>query len=436
MRLKYIFYLLVLAMIVSCSREDEITPLEPEIITDPPVELEVGDINGIVKDINGDLLPDAKVQLFSEVELIAEITTNDDGSFNFRDVFIGLEYTILVEKESFHESIVLVIDDHFDNSNIEINLLDVVNFPFVTNDANPLDSNFVLVTGNVETSSGEPVEALIKAFDLVTSECYNVAFSLFGEFQMFLPRDIEVALMVQPLNCTVLTELVITDFNTSEEVVPTLIFDAEEESAEVSGKVLDCNSGNNIEGYLMVQGGISPPFRVDIVNGNYEFEVSGCALNFIYIEVFSFQDELLHTEYIQPENQLIELDILVCEFGNFDFGDLSLIINDVDSLNFNVAAIQIYDDMYIIFGQEMTNVGIQIRGQPNTEVEDIEFNLSYNGEYFFGSEELTMEFEIIESNSLYFTHRITGQVSGNLNNNYTNEPLSIFGYFDIPLFAY
>ena len=90
MRHLLIFILCLSFFLGSCSREDIVDNSIPdEIIIPPSEEVEVGDINGIVKGNNGELLTAATVKLYNETELIAETTTNTFGEFDFVDVFVG-----------------------------------------------------------------------------------------------------------------------------------------------------------------------------------------------------------------------------------------------------------------------------------------------------------------------------------------------------------
>ena len=91
MRFGFIFLLILILGLASCSREDMVGEWDEEIEIPPSELLDISDINGIIRSIDGEIISNADIKLVSDNEIIAETTSDQNGEFIFYDLIEDLE---------------------------------------------------------------------------------------------------------------------------------------------------------------------------------------------------------------------------------------------------------------------------------------------------------------------------------------------------------
>ena len=193
----------------SCSREDMVDNSIPDEITIPPSkEVEVGDINGIVKGNNGELLSSAIVKLYNETELIAETNTNSFGEFDFIDVLEEDVYKIFVLKDSYYASIAFISEDHFDNEDVEIDLFLGTSVSPTGQPIDLLDPNYIILYGEITNVEGNPVNSNIFIITEDGNFFYQSAIKN-GNYAALIPKNMEVLLQIyQTSGCPLFDEII------------------------------------------------------------------------------------------------------------------------------------------------------------------------------------------------------------------------------------
>ena len=91
MRFGFIFLLILILGLASFSREDMVGEWDEEIEILPSELLEISDINGIIRSIDGEIISNADIKLVSDNEIIAETTSDQNGEFIFYYLIEDLE---------------------------------------------------------------------------------------------------------------------------------------------------------------------------------------------------------------------------------------------------------------------------------------------------------------------------------------------------------
>lgn len=303
---KFLFYILLLSVVfAACSREDFVGEMETEEIIPPSEELIVGDINGIIKGQNGELLESALVQLYNETELIDETTTDASGAFKFIDVFEDDNYKLFVKKEAFSVAVSVVNDNHFDNQEIEIDLFEELFTSPFGSPVSPLDPNYVILYGEFEDSQGNAVNAEMA---LISN---HIFFSLStirnGQYSTFIPKNESVELFINQMGqCQLFPEPILIQPLTSntQQDFKSVVDNSEQ---NYRGSIIDCDS-SLINGYMEIL--VNDEFQYqDIVDGQFEFEVSNCNTEFIWYSIFDDFDDQLHYGYFEPNLTFHEIQI-------------------------------------------------------------------------------------------------------------------------------
>ncbi len=193
--------LLLLVGITSCNKE-EITTEDPEVIIDPPIEIEYPVARGIVKDEDG-TLADTKVSVYQEGELKGETFSNSDGEYSTIDIetIQGEDLVIKFSKEDYNSSYRKRSLDILKSNSLDVEL--------VTNDGAsgypqlfPGITEYISMSGYIKNSDGNPGFAKVKAeltaifYDdgIVGGQgVYNISYSEItdgnGYYELILPLE-------------------------------------------------------------------------------------------------------------------------------------------------------------------------------------------------------------------------------------------------------
>ena len=263
----------------SCSREDMVDNSIPDEITIPPSkEVEVGDINGIVKGNNGELLSSAIVKLYNETELIAETNTNSFGEFDFIDVLEEDVYKIFVLKDSYYASIAFISEDHFDNEDVEIDLFLGTSVSPTGQPIDLLDPNYIILYGEITNVEGNPVNSNIFIITEDGNFFYQSAIKN-GNYAALIPKNMEVLLQIyQTSGCPLFDEInLLGPYDSNTEIN----FQSEESMSNesVSGIVTVCDSTVLESGTLEFWSNDGNVIQVEIENGQFDFILKVVILN-------------------------------------------------------------------------------------------------------------------------------------------------------------
>gem|GEM_PF-6892037 len=356
-----LIFLLSTFFLASCSREDTVGETLVEPIDVPPVEIEVGDINGIVKDNNGQLLSSATVKLYNETELVSETSTNSFGEFYFVDVFQHDEYKLMVVKDSYFASIAFVSDEHFNNEEVEIDLFfGISQFPFIQ-PTDLLDPNYILLYGTISDADQEPVETNLFIINSEGSYLYQTKVNN-GDYAVLVPKNQEIAFFIYPNDpgmCTLFPEEIrLGPFEENTE----RNFQSEESTSStfVEGFVSVCDStalaNGTLEYWSFVDG---ENVQVDIVDGQFSFEYEDCDFDHIQFNIIDDFGEVIYFGFIEDVQFFLEINI-DCDLS-CDFGEATLTVIESQA-EFNFGAIAFANEFstsmqIVLIGQDLSEIG-------------------------------------------------------------------------------
>ena len=323
----------------SCSREDFVGEVDEEIIIPPSEEVEVGEINIKVSDTNGDPLSSADISLYSGDSLVINTNTDENGTFLFRDLFTLESYLLVTEKDDYHTNYTVISQNHFEDAQLEIELLDTDAFGGPINELDPLDEDVIVISGTLVDEDGLPTEAFISYswgahFDIYFS------FSFSGQFSILAPRSEEIRFQVIPQCATgPFEEFLLGPFAESTDVGE-LMLDSPAIDL-VSAEVFDC-SGLVDFGTVVIRD-IFTGVVVDsipIIDGTFEMEFDPCTGFDFELEIYI--DGSVH--YISDQNFELGVDpytgeiiwtINICQALLESEGEISVIVGTTDTIYFD-----------------------------------------------------------------------------------------------------
>ncbi len=334
----------------SCSREDMVDNSIPDEITIPPSkEVEVGDINGIVKGNNGELLSSAIVKLYNETELIAETNTNSFGEFDFIDVLEEDVYKIFVLKDSYYASIAFISEDHFDNEDVEIDLFLGTSVSPTGQPIDLLDPNYIILYGEITNVEGNPVNSNIFIITEDGNFFYQSAIKN-GNYAALIPKNMEVLLQIyQTSGCPLFDEInLLGPYDSNTEIN----FQSEESMSNesVSGIVTVCDSTVLESGTLEFWSNDGNVIQVEIENGQFDFDFEGCDFEYINFQIYDEFNYLVYAGVFDGSDIFYQIN-LECNNILFETGTAELTYNNGQSvLALDVLAIkQSYSGQVLIF---------------------------------------------------------------------------------------
>ena len=432
----YLIYILCCSLFLgSCSREDmEGMSVTEEMI--PPSELvEVGEINGIVRGNDDELLGEALVQLYNEEELIKETTTNSEGEFVFVDVLLEDTYKVFVQKDSYNASISLILEDHFNDLAVEVSLLEnIVTSPFGQPES-PLDSNFVLFYGEIKDANEDLVSTEI-AFVTSFGQYFLQNRVIDGRYAVLLPIGEPINVFIFDLAACPLfpepisIEPLFTDTNRD------FISDVNVETQFLTGQVRDCIDEPLESGTIQFYSGNNDALDlVEIINGEYTLTVEGCVDEVLLYEVYDEFGENISIGVLVIFDDQIQDIIVPCNIEFPDQGYIFLDINNMDSLA--LPAFGFYQDFngsidVITFFEEdvLVHINFWDTGTSTAFVEKL--CITIDDRIYYPTESLELTYSITTPDpSFPFAQKLEGEFSGVFNNLF--EDIFISGIIDVPL---
>lgn len=317
MRFLILFCLSLLLLFNSCSREDFTGEWEDEIIIPPSEEIIVDDINGVVRDLQGELLSFVEVELYSEHELISEKETDSQGTFTFYDIIPGKEYVIRLSKEGFLSNFYPLTEDNIRSNEFDIALLTSDDNELSSNPLSPTDPSVIFLTGRLIDELGNEQETRVSYSWTGSSDSY-ITYTSNGLFSIPVPKAREVFAIYENA-CNISDELDIDEGPFDDDHnFGNIELDIEVGVFELSGFVVDC-FGEAIEYGLLniyVDDGIGTLIEeVEIDDGFFETELSDCFDDEFIFEVIVGQDSFPATAIIGINFGFADVLLSVCDTG-------------------------------------------------------------------------------------------------------------------------
>ena len=426
-------------VLTNCSREELMSDTEVEIEVPPPVEIEVAELNGVVKDNFGQLIPSATVELFLESEIVATTTTNTDGSFIFYDVFVEDGYRIFAEKDDFHGAVTTVEEDHFMSDDVELSLL-----PIETAIGNSEDfglenaENLVLISGRIVNEEGEGVNGFLMHFyENFTQPTFNATLVIDGYFEIFVLRGQEFQWSGDLQSCGDLFEVFTAIENVFFEDTELGIITISQESSSilVSGQIFDCDNELYFGDAIIEVWSDGILHTFEVTGPDYEINVPNC-FNFGQLD-FRFYTEsnpfggIETTVYYNQGQDNIQFDFSACNLSNTEFGYGNIFFG-TDSIGITVVQANSYGNQFVIGGFSTdfplytVAFEFQASGIGEYEVQDFVFLDLLDGTTYF-SEEMT--FTVLEfPTTLPGTMR--GFIEGKVIHELSGEEFDFLGFFE------
>ena len=426
-------------VLTNCSREEFMSETEVEIEVPPPVEIEVAELNGVVKDNFGQLIPSATVELFLESEIVATTTTNTDGSFIFYDVFVEEGYRIFAEKDDFHGAVTTVEEDHFMSDGVELSLLPIET-AIGNSDVFHLDNadNLALVSGRILNEEGEGVNGfLIHIYHNISQPTVNATLVIDGYFEILVLKGQEFQWNGDLQSCgdsfEVLAQLDNIFFEDTD--LGNIIISQESSSIVVSGQIFDCDNELFYDDVLIEVWSYGSMYTFEVTGPDYEINVPNCfgfgQFDFqIYTESNPFGGIETTVFYNQGQDN-IQFDFSVCDPFNTNKGFGNIFFNS-DSINIGIFQASRNGNLYEIGGFSTDfplytfAFGFQADGLGEYQVLDFVFVDLLDGTTYF-SEEMT--FTVLEFPNT-FPGTMRGFIEGNVIHELSGEEFDFLGFIE------
>jgi len=190
--------LLLIAGLTSCNKE-EITMDEPEVILDPPEEIQYAVARGVVKDEDG-ILADVKILVYQEGNLIGETYSNADGEYSTIDIETSVGEDLILEftKEEYNTSFRKRSGDNLKSAlDVElINSKDVYGNP--SSIPVPDAEEFVSLSGYIKDLDDGPSRARV-IIEYMKDGVNFVSTTLSdsdGYYELLIAKDIEIGISI------------------------------------------------------------------------------------------------------------------------------------------------------------------------------------------------------------------------------------------------
>lgn len=362
--------LLLLVGITSCNKE-EITIEDPEVIIDPPEEIEYPVARGIIKDENG-TLANAKIDVYQLGELMGNTFSNFDGEYSTIDIetIQGEDLVIKFSKEDYNSSYRKRSLDILKSNSLDVEL--------VTNDGAsgypqlfPGITEYVSMSGYIKNSDGNSGFAKIKAeltaiyYDdgVVGGQgVYNISYSEItdgnGYYELILPLEssnLRVVILNDEYCTDYLTEQLVGSVHglaepmgpfTEDVILPdyTVYNRTSAPLLELAGQVTNCDGSisvwPSVELYLIAEDGFTVVNSLEIgTDGSFFYSDAECmGLPYTIKMVGSDFLENKHSdtlEYLIVDGVYNNSSILLENCNETVSGNSSAVVN-VDGVDYNI----------------------------------------------------------------------------------------------------
>ncbi len=322
--IRSIYTIFLLSLCLTSCYKDSITVDESEIVIPPSEEVEVYQVQGLVQDVNGGVIPNIKVQLIADNEILDERVSDQDGTFQFNDLFNDTEYIVATQSNQYPT---IISSLNAATESIELSLLNNQEntFPFQVDNLDPTVDEIVIFNGSVESNSevNTRIHVLGESFGwynygiLNNSNNFNIPVKKDAVFDVYIENE-----------CGLQRIENYGPFSTSN---PNELIELEQEisSFTISGMVTDCEGEPIQEGEIFIGTNGNISYQTTIINGFYEQEIQGC--NVSEIVVFTNIASTINPfpTFITDLQTELELDFEICD-SIFSDGFMELRINNED----------------------------------------------------------------------------------------------------------
>jgi hypothetical protein len=309
-------------MLVGCNKDKIVTDIDEQI--DPPIEIGLIDIKGVIKSTNGVLLPDVIVSVHQNGKKIGSILSDQRGTYSTKSLPIDPLIPVTLE---YQKQGLIVTYKRFDADNLPTKIYNPL-LGKIGNDisvsfenlvlSSPSDTNLIKIWGYTKLANGTPVRG-VQCYAGWEYRLYNPNFlgmktgvSTYtnddGYFELLVPKNkliylstfyqkypdaflMECQLAFQNLDENPLKKFGFNEigpFNDDTEVLIRKDINVDIIMLNIKGRALRCDGSpvknGYLEGYIYsYQGAISIGYRSYIdsnyifgTNGEFQFYIEAC----------------------------------------------------------------------------------------------------------------------------------------------------------------
>ena len=329
MQSRNLMIFLLVCLVFSACRKDEIVDQEVLIETPPAEVLDVTQLKGIVQNRAGEILEDASIQLLLDNMIIAQATADEDGKFEFNDVILGESYLIYTQTEAYNTVISTI--GELENTITEIEVVMVQEgenpFPNQGNDFDPLDENVIILSGHLTNQTNETEGTLV----YISGEDHtwgNYTFSdNEGYFEIPVYKNEELWLFLNN-ECSLFENL--GDFET-DSYIGEVDFHNSQGTIHVFGEAVDCDGNPANEGLVIISS-MDIFYQIEVVDGTYAVDIAFCNTDSIQIIAFAdSQGAFYFSDFIEITGEEINHPVLFdCSFNNENYVNINLDGNEYE----------------------------------------------------------------------------------------------------------
>jgi len=263
---------------MACSREDFTGDWQEEVEIPPSEIVELDELNGIVRDTDGNPVENALLELFLDNTFVRQVNTDQNGVFSLPDLIEAENYAIRIIKEDHISGFIFLDENRRFDQDIAITLTPNAGSQFSDNPLNPVDDDVVFVGASIEFESSASSDESLYYSWTGNNDLY-LAHSVDGYYSMILP-DSEQALVYFESSCSSMEQVTELSqiFNKHTDLGDIFIVD-EQDFETISGFVFDCFGEPVDNSELLVYYNAvdsSSVLEIDIVDGIFEAEVPSC----------------------------------------------------------------------------------------------------------------------------------------------------------------
>lgn len=285
----YVIYLMsFLILLVACSREDFTGEWQEEVEIPSSENVEVDELNGIVRDTEGHPIENALLELFSDNSFVRQVNTNQNGEFSLPDLVEAENYAIRIIKEDHISGFIFLDENRRFDQDIEITLTADSGSQFSDNPLNPIEEDVVFVGARIEFEASSSSDPSIFYSWTGTNELY-LAHSVDGYYSMILP-DSEQAHVYFESACSgmeQITELSKTFYTHTD--LGDIIVDNFQDFETITGFVFNCFGEPVNDSEILIYYNAmdtNSVLEIDIVDGIFEAQVPDCGSLSLSFELF------------------------------------------------------------------------------------------------------------------------------------------------------
>jgi len=327
----YIYFILIGLVFLSSCREDELIPIaEGQTEISNPTEIELGVIEGNIRDIENNFLEQVTVDLYDENDLIESQQTDNNGYFQFI-VEEFKDYYVHVHSNIFSQTIFEINPNDSTAYSLMIELLPA--FIFGGNTIQWGNTEWIKLDGYIYDDFGQGVDnvKIIASKDFGQIINYTCSNEL-GFFEILVPRGSEIDLEIYSA-CGYANEIPFVSNINEDTTLEPIYLETIQEHIEFTGTVTDCNGLPIEDAELIFEfrgfSKLGNSFQnVQVTNGSYTLDYISC--------------EEVYQIYVYDANTgLILQDIYFNEWENnsefeFDFELCDVFLNLISTMEISV----------------------------------------------------------------------------------------------------